>query len=43
MRDYIKPFIEEEEIVLEDVIAASGTFDWDDESTDIIDPIVPKA
>ncbi len=24
MRDYIKPFIEDEEIELEDVIAASG-------------------
>lgn len=36
MKDYIKPFIEEEEIELEDVIAASGTRGI--EETDEMDP-----
>ena len=30
MKEYIKPFIEDEEIELEDVIAASGDVDIDD-------------
>ena len=29
MKNYIKPFIEEEEIILEDIIAASGDVDID--------------
>ena len=30
MRDYIKPFIEDEEVELEDIVAASNTTDLDD-------------
>ena len=37
MRDYIKPYIEEEEIELEDVIAASGTRGLED-NEDEMDP-----
>lgn len=36
MKEYNKPYIEEEEIELEDVIAASGTRGLDDE--DEMDP-----
>lgn len=36
MKDYTKPYIEEEEIELEDVIAASGTKGLD--NPDEIDP-----
>ena len=38
MKDYIKPILEDEEIELEDVIAASGEVDidnaWSDGDTD---------
>lgn len=35
MKEYIKPYIEEEEIELEDVIAASGTRGIDDEADEM--------
>ena len=38
MREYIKPYIEEEDIELEDVIAASGTRGLDSE--DEFDPFL---
>ena len=35
MKEYNKPYIEEEKIILEDVIAASGTRGLDDKPDDV--------
>ena len=42
MKKYEKPFIEEENIELEDIIAASGDIDINDTDSFDIDPIIPK-
>lgn len=42
MKSYEKPFIEDENIELEDIIAASGDINIDDTNDFDIDPIYPK-